>query len=105
MRHRLTLIASTALLVAAAHGDPTWPSEIDELEEIMFHMMDFKTRNFADTILPCTNEASGPGRQNAAEWLRLGFHDSKRLFKVHFYLSSLPREFKTEKWCRIEPPL
>lgn len=76
MRHSLTaLVASTALLIAAAQGDPTWPSEIDELEEIMFHMMEFKTRNFADTILPCTNEASGPGRQNAAEWLRLGFHD------------------------------
>lgn len=27
------------------------------------------------TVNPCTNEASGPGRQNAAEWLRLGFHD------------------------------
>lgn len=31
--------------------------------------------NCRSTVDPCTNEASGPGRQNAAEWLRLGFHD------------------------------
>lgn len=31
--------------------------------------------NRCSTVDPCTNEASGPGRQNAAEWLRLGFHD------------------------------
>lgn len=24
---------------------------------------------------PCTNEASDPGLQNPAEWLRLGFHN------------------------------
>jgi len=41
----------------------------------MYQISEFQTRNFADTINPCTNEASGPGRQNAAEWLRVGFHD------------------------------
>jgi hypothetical protein len=62
-------------LMALAAADPTWPSSIDEVEEIMYQLFEFQTRNFADTINPCTNEASGPGRQNAAEWLRVGFHD------------------------------
>lgn len=56
-------------------GDPTWPSEIDELEEIMFQLNSFRARKFADTVSPCSNEASGPGRLNAAEWLRTAFHD------------------------------
>ena len=63
------------LLCAAARADPTWPASSDEMEEIMYQTSEFQTRNFADTISPCTNEASGPGRQNAAEWLRVGFHD------------------------------
>lgn len=41
----------------------------------MFQQRIFKSRNFADTISPCSNEASGPGRQVAAEWLRVAFHD------------------------------
>lgn len=58
-----------------AVADPTWPSRIDELEEIMFQLQSFRARKFADTISPCQTEASGPGRVNAAEWLRTGFHD------------------------------
>ncbi|KAI3392066.1 hypothetical protein diail_6295 [Diaporthe ilicicola] len=66
--------AATAVL-SAALADPTWPSPIDDLEEIMYQQRIFKSRNFADTISPCSNEASGPGRQVAAEWLRVAFHD------------------------------
>lgn len=68
-------IAARLLLAGIAAADPTWPSPTDELEEIMYQLKAFRGRRFADTIDPCTNEASGPGRQNAAEWLRLGFHD------------------------------
>jgi hypothetical protein len=67
----LTLLA----LAGGAVADPTWPSEIDELEEIMFQLESFRARKFADTVSPCDNEASGPGRLNAAEWLRTAFHD------------------------------
>ncbi|KAH7008142.1 heme peroxidase, partial [Ilyonectria destructans] len=56
-------------------ADLTWPSEVDELEEIMFQLTSFRARQFSDTISPCSKEASGPGRQNAAEWLRTAFHD------------------------------
>ena len=56
-------------------GDPTWPSSIDELEEIMYQIHSFQSRKFADTVNPCNTQASGPGRINAAEWLRSAFHD------------------------------
>ncbi|KAG6269149.1 hypothetical protein E4U47_004269 [Claviceps purpurea] len=62
-------------LASSALADPTWPSDIDELEELMFQISSFRSRKFADTINPCTTEASGPGRRNAAEWLRSAFHD------------------------------
>lgn len=71
----LSLAAAAAALLSAALADPTWPSPIDDLEEIMYQHRIFKSRNFADTISPCSNEASGPGRQVAAEWLRVAFHD------------------------------
>src|SRR5687767_8010284 len=74
MRTNVLLIGLWALAHPAT-GDPTWPSEIDELEEIMFQLNSFRARKFADTVSPCSNEASGPGRLNAAEWLRTAFHD------------------------------
>ncbi|KAI1214879.1 heme peroxidase [Annulohypoxylon truncatum] len=58
-----------------ATTDPTWPSPNDELEEIMYQVNGYRSRNFGGTVIPCANEASGPGRQNAAEWLRVAFHD------------------------------
>ncbi|KAI0129344.1 heme peroxidase [Hypoxylon sp. NC0597] len=58
-----------------ARTDPTWPSPNDELEEIMYQVKGYRGRNFGGTVIPCSNEASGPGRQNAAEWLRAAFHD------------------------------
>lgn len=64
-----------AAVAAVASADPTWPSPSDELEEIVFQLHGFRARLFADTIVPCSTEASGPGRQNAAEWLRAAFHD------------------------------
>lgn len=73
----MTKSAALALLGLAglAVADPTWPSSTDDLEEIMYQLSSFKARKFSDTVSPCSNEASGPGRQNAAEWLRVGFHD------------------------------
>ncbi|KAL7925365.1 heme peroxidase [Trichoderma austrokoningii] len=62
-------------LAGSARADPTWPNAVDEIEEIMTQLQSFRARKFADTVSPCSNEASGPGRQNAAEWLRVGFHD------------------------------
>ncbi|OAQ97604.1 hypothetical protein LLEC1_06562 [Akanthomyces lecanii] len=73
----MIMFVALALLALAslAAADPTWPAATDDLEEIMYQLSSFKARKFSDTVSPCTNEASGPGRQNAAEWLRVGFHD------------------------------
>ncbi|OHW91654.1 WSC domain containing protein [Colletotrichum incanum] len=62
-------------LAYQVQADPTWPSDIDELEEIMYQMFNARTRKFADAVFPCTKETNGAGRQTAAEWLRTAFHD------------------------------
>ncbi|OTB05861.1 hypothetical protein M426DRAFT_56415 [Hypoxylon sp. CI-4A] len=67
------VLISLGGLIRAA--DPTWPSPNDELEEIMYQVEGYRSRNFGGTVIPCSSEASGPGRQNAAEWLRAAFHD------------------------------
>src|SRR6266487_626025 len=53
---------------------PTWPSSIDELEDIMFLNTGYQARSFADPVTPCTSEGV-EGFINAAQWLRLAFHD------------------------------
>ncbi|KAJ9148434.1 WSC domain-containing protein [Pleurostoma richardsiae] len=75
MRANLAAFAGLLSLAATASAAPTWPASTDEMEEIMYQLYGFKARLFADKITPCSNEASGPGRQNAAEWLRTAFHD------------------------------
>ncbi|CAI4210256.1 unnamed protein product [Parascedosporium putredinis] len=59
MKLRISLVCFLGLAQTIA-GDPTWPSPSDDLEEVMYQLFGFR---------------SGPGRQNAAEWLRTGFHD------------------------------
>ncbi|RYP59435.1 hypothetical protein DL769_008523 [Monosporascus sp. CRB-8-3] len=68
----LGFLLSWGTLVGA---DPTWPSPIDELEEIMYQVRGYRARLFGGTVMPCSNEASGPGRIAAAEWVRTAFHD------------------------------
>ncbi|KAK2065617.1 WSC domain-containing protein [Colletotrichum caudatum] len=62
-------------LACQVQADPTWPSDIDELEEIMYQMFNARSRKFADAVFPCSKETNGAGRQTAAEWLRTAFHD------------------------------
>lgn len=82
-------------LASRTLADPTWPSEIDELEEIMFQLESFRARKFADTVSPCNNEASGPGRLNAAEWLRTAFHDMSTA-SVYFETGGLDASLQYE---------
>ncbi|KAK6834632.1 acetyltransferase [Apiospora arundinis] len=71
----LSSCVASSLLFLGAYADPTWPSRNDELEEIMYQVQSVNTRGFGGTVIPCSSEAAGPGRQNAAEWLRTAFHD------------------------------
>ncbi|KAI1363587.1 heme peroxidase [Xylaria arbuscula] len=75
MRWNAQVLSALLWLGTPATADPTWPSEIDELEEIMYQVQGYRARQFGGTVIPCSSEASGPGRHNAAEWLRAAFHD------------------------------
>ncbi|KAL9027843.1 MAG: hypothetical protein Q9196_003688, partial [Gyalolechia fulgens] len=66
------LVLCYSLSIAAA---PTWPSSMDELEDIMMLNTGYRARNFATPVTPCGFSANGPGRITAAEWVRTAFHD------------------------------
>ncbi|KAI1170310.1 heme peroxidase [Nemania sp. FL0916] len=75
MRWNKALLSATLSLSALAKADPTWPSQIDELEEIMYQVQGYRSRQFGGTVIPCSSMAAGPGRLNAGAWLRAAFHD------------------------------
>ncbi|KAK3994786.1 putative fungistatic metabolite [Cladorrhinum sp. PSN332] len=64
-----------SLAARAGRADPTWPAQTDQMEDIVFQLQGVGGSLFNDIITPCNNEAAGPGRVTAAEWLRTGFHD------------------------------
>lgn len=68
----LTWIILTSRFWAA---QPTWPSSIDELEDVMFLGSGYKSRGFSSFVTPCSYSEHGPGRQAAAEWVQTAFHD------------------------------
>jgi hypothetical protein len=70
-----TVLGLVALFSGWSIAQPTWPSSIDELEDVMFLNTGYKNRGFAAHITPCSFSEFGAGRQTAAEWLRIGFHD------------------------------
>jgi hypothetical protein len=67
------LAALLSFAAQTSQADPTWPASTDHMEEIVFQLQGFKGSLFNDIISPCDNEAAGPGRVTAAEWLRVGF--------------------------------
>lgn len=73
MRYAHPTLAGLLSLAARTGADPTWPAATDEMEEIVYQLQGFKGRVFNDVITPCNNEAAGPGRVTASEWLRVGF--------------------------------
>ncbi|WQF79890.1 Putative hem peroxidase, carbohydrate-binding WSC, hem peroxidase superfamily [Colletotrichum destructivum] len=75
MRVNPSLFLSLLGLACQVQADPTWPSDVDELEEIMYQTFNARSRKFADSVFPCNKGISGTGRQTAAEWLRTAFHD------------------------------
>ncbi|AEO62666.1 uncharacterized protein THITE_2107105 [Thermothielavioides terrestris NRRL 8126] len=76
MRARAPVLAGLLSLAAqTGRADPTWPAATDHMEEIVYQLQGFRGSLFNDIITPCDNEAAGPGRITASEWLRVGFHD------------------------------
>lgn len=68
----VTCLAFLSLDGAAAA--PTWPSSVDELEDIMYLNTGYRARRFAAPVTPCS-AGQGPGRVTAAEYIRTAFHD------------------------------
>ncbi|KUJ22208.1 uncharacterized protein LY89DRAFT_729673 [Mollisia scopiformis] len=75
MRVCPTVLGLIAIFSGLGAAQVTWPSSIDELEDVMFLNTGYNNRGFAAHITPCGFSEFGPGRQTAAEWLRIGFHD------------------------------
>ncbi|KAL2075302.1 hypothetical protein VTL71DRAFT_245 [Oculimacula yallundae] len=75
----MKLCPTVAGLIAIFSGlgvaAPTWPSAVDELEDVMFLNAGYKSKGFGGHVTPCSLSEFGVGRQTAAEWLRIGFHD------------------------------
>ncbi|EPE35609.1 Heme-dependent peroxidase [Glarea lozoyensis ATCC 20868] len=75
MKIRSISSVAVAAFSTFSYAVPTWPNAIDELEDVMFLNTGYKSRGFSSHITPCSFSEFGPGRQTAAEWLRVGFHD------------------------------
>lgn len=74
MRTKAPIFAGLLSLAAkAGRADPTWPAPTDQMEEIVYQLQGVGGSLFNDIITPCNNEAAGPGRVTASEWLRVGF--------------------------------
>ena len=76
-RHFCATLACVASIIryGAAAAAPTWPSSIDELEDIQQLNTGYRQRGFAEFVTPCSFSIEGPGRIASAEWIRTAFHD------------------------------
>ena len=68
----IILISAVSVLRHGAAA-PTWPSSVDELEDIMLLNTGYRARGFSGPVSPCS-KAPGPGRVAAAEFIRTAFH-------------------------------
>lgn len=75
MAEWLLFLTAAVSVLGSASGLPTWPSPVDELEDIMFLNTGYQARAFAADITPCSFSSEGPSRIASAEWLRTAFHD------------------------------
>jgi hypothetical protein len=74
MQLRPALLAVLAALPLRG-AIPTWPSSLDDFEDIMYLQSGYRSRNLRDGVTPCSFSAFGAGRIAAAEWIRTAFHD------------------------------
>ncbi|EFQ96906.1 WSC domain-containing protein 2 [Nannizzia gypsea CBS 118893] len=64
-----------AFALSGALALPTWPSAVDELEDLMFLNTGYHARGFSAGVTPCSFSKQGPSRIASAEWVRTAFHD------------------------------
>ena len=81
LQHSLITLTAIAALLRPATSAATWPSPIDELEDIMLLNQGYRARGFAVPVTPCSKGAA-PGRIAAAERIRTAFHDMAPASKI-----------------------
>ncbi|KAH8801571.1 heme peroxidase [Xylogone sp. PMI_703] len=64
-----------ATIMGVVNAQLTWPSQFDELEDLMFQAYGYRSTGLMALVTPCSYSIFGPGRNTAAEWVRAGFHD------------------------------
>ncbi|KAF9879909.1 WSC domain-containing protein [Colletotrichum karsti] len=70
------IIAASAVAWAYIAGAAyVWPSQYDEIEDILSLQTGYRSRGFVDGVTPCSFGGNINGRQFAAEWIRTAFHD------------------------------
>lgn len=71
-----TLVLGFFFHAALALRAPTWPDETnDVLESMLYEQLGKHAISFADRIINCQKNIILPGQNEAAEWIRTGFHD------------------------------
>ncbi|KAL8794244.1 MAG: hypothetical protein Q9195_003198 [Heterodermia aff. obscurata] len=75
MGRSLWAVLTYLILVSSATAATTWPSSVDELEDIMYLNTGYRARGFAAPVTPCSFSSDGAGRIAAAEYIRTAFHD------------------------------
>lgn len=70
-----SLISMGLLPVLSVNAVYTWPSEYDQLEDILYLQQGFIRFGLRDGVTPCSFSSDGGGRQAAAEWIRTAYHD------------------------------
>ncbi|KAL1877991.1 hypothetical protein Daus18300_002345 [Diaporthe australafricana] len=69
----VAIIGGIAALAQATEAAYVWPSQYDEIEDILALQTGYRSRGFIEA--PCSFGGNINGRQFAAEWIRTAFHD------------------------------
>ncbi|KAL0938995.1 peroxidase domain-containing protein [Colletotrichum truncatum] len=69
------LVTGAVALTHIAEAAYVWPSQYDEIEDILSLQTGYRGRGFVDGVTPCSFGGNIKGRQFAAEWIRTAFHD------------------------------
>ncbi|KXJ88031.1 heme peroxidase [Microdochium bolleyi] len=62
-------------MAGAAAGAYVWPGPHDLIEDVYSLQGGAVKMGFMDAVVPCSFGTNQPGVQNAAEWLRVAYHD------------------------------
>ncbi|KAJ1337165.1 Peroxidase [Microdochium nivale] len=70
---RTTITSTVAMTIGAAAY--VWPGQYDMVEDLYSLQAGAIREGFIDAVLPCSFGTGQRGVQNAAEWLRVAYHD------------------------------